>query len=248
MRNISIPEPCQQQWQNMTETNGGRHCSACNKTVIDFTTMSNQQIIEILSASNNTCGRLEEWQVRSVNLKLREQYQPLFNWTRITAAASLLFMLPVVGAYAQHKTIRKKQVHHVQPKSAKAISYRTISGVIRDSVNNSTLPGVVILVKGTHINSVTDMDGKYIIKVPEYADTLLTNYTGYTNQNITIPRDSDCVDIALAECAHPRIIGYGTHTVTTLTGAISVITYKKTPFYKRWYYRFIKMPAKKIFG
>lgn len=59
-----------------------------------------------------------------------------------------------------------------------AMAQRTISGKVTDA-NNLTLPGVNILVKGTNVGTVTDIDGQYSLKVPENAKTLLFSYIGY---------------------------------------------------------------------
>ena len=44
IKNISIPQPCSQSWQQMTPVEQGRHCESCCKTVVDFTPMSNDEI------------------------------------------------------------------------------------------------------------------------------------------------------------------------------------------------------------
>ena len=56
---IHIPEPCHQSWQQMSVNTEGRHCDHCCKTVVDFTRMSDGEIIKYLSAKTNVCGRFE---------------------------------------------------------------------------------------------------------------------------------------------------------------------------------------------
>ena len=34
-----IPNPCHEDWNKMTPEDKGRHCSVCDKVVIDFTKM-----------------------------------------------------------------------------------------------------------------------------------------------------------------------------------------------------------------
>jgi len=55
---VQVKEPCHENWQNMTENEKGRFCGSCQKTVVDFTLMSDKQILDHLSkASGGTCGR-----------------------------------------------------------------------------------------------------------------------------------------------------------------------------------------------
>jgi hypothetical protein len=55
---ITIAEPCHENWDNMTQQQQGKFCSACSKTVTDFTNKSNTEILEIMSTlGSNACGR-----------------------------------------------------------------------------------------------------------------------------------------------------------------------------------------------
>lgn len=61
---LHIPTPCHENWANMQPSEKGRHCAACQKTVVDFTAMSDPEIIRYLSkAGSNVCGRLAPDQV-----------------------------------------------------------------------------------------------------------------------------------------------------------------------------------------
>lgn len=61
---IHIPEPCHEDWNAMTPADKGRHCASCNKVVMDFTAMSDAQIIAYFqSAKENTCGRFYNHQL-----------------------------------------------------------------------------------------------------------------------------------------------------------------------------------------
>jgi hypothetical protein len=57
---LHIPTPCHENWATMQPAEKGRHCAACQKTVIDFTGMSDAQLIHYFSQPNqpSVCGRL----------------------------------------------------------------------------------------------------------------------------------------------------------------------------------------------
>ncbi len=56
---LHIPEPCHENWNEMTPEKKGRFCGSCQKTVVDFTEMSDDQVKNYLldNKHKNTCGR-----------------------------------------------------------------------------------------------------------------------------------------------------------------------------------------------
>ena len=55
---ITIPKPCHENWDAMHPREQGRHCDACNKTVIDFTEKSEKEIGEYFAEhpDQRICG------------------------------------------------------------------------------------------------------------------------------------------------------------------------------------------------
>jgi hypothetical protein len=61
---VTIPEPCTENWNKMTANGNGRHCSSCNKTVVDFSKFTDKELVEFLKKVKGTiCGRISEYQV-----------------------------------------------------------------------------------------------------------------------------------------------------------------------------------------
>lgn len=58
--NLKIKEPCHENWDKMSISIHGRHCMACEKHVVDFTSFTRSEIILYLLEHPNdkTCGRL----------------------------------------------------------------------------------------------------------------------------------------------------------------------------------------------
>ena len=63
--NISIPKPCQENWNEMLPVAGGRHCLQCCKTVTDFTGWEAPAIAAYLesNAGKNICARVTQSQL-----------------------------------------------------------------------------------------------------------------------------------------------------------------------------------------
>lgn len=103
---------------------------------------------------------------------------------------------------------------------------RNITGTVRGN-NGETLPGVSILVKGTSTGTVTDVQGKYNINVPDENVTLVFSSIGYTTQEVIANGRSE-IDLTLEEdvlsLEEVVVIGYGTQKKATLTGAVTSIT------------------------
>lgn len=59
------------------------------------------------------------------------------------------------------------------------------------------LIGATVLVKGTSIGSITDLDGKFSVDVPDDAETLVFSYTGFATQEIEIGSQS-IIDVNLS--------------------------------------------------
>ena len=62
---ISIENPCHEDWQKMTPETQGRFCGACEKTVVDFSEMSDAEILLYFSKPKieKVCGRFRPEQL-----------------------------------------------------------------------------------------------------------------------------------------------------------------------------------------
>lgn len=131
---FTIPEPCHADWNEMTPDEKGRHCLFCQKTVVDFSTMSTDEIIDWFQHSKNrknNCGRFSKEQLnKGVNLPVQV---PSFVPFLKKAAAVTLIGLSVAGlplvvhgqtvivheVPAQYETITKRKL--VKPAEIKVI-------------------------------------------------------------------------------------------------------------------------------
>jgi len=102
-----------------------------------------------------------------------------------------------------------------------------VTGIVTSASTGETLPGVTILVKGTETGTITGMDGKYSIEVPDANSVLVFSYVGYTTQEVNINGRS-VVDVILEESLEALeeivVIGYGSQKKANLTGAVDHVT------------------------
>jgi Ca-activated chloride channel homolog len=102
-------------------------------------------------------------------------------------------------------------------------SERLVSGKVTD-VSGTVLPGVNVMIKGTSNGTVTDVDGKYNIKVPDEKCVLVFSFIGYKAQEIEV-LGKNVVNVTLKEETKQLdevvVVGYGVQKKMELTGAVS---------------------------
>ena len=56
---LSIAQPCHENWDGMTQTEKGKFCGSCQKQVVDFSKMGDNQIAEFFKkpTTGSVCGR-----------------------------------------------------------------------------------------------------------------------------------------------------------------------------------------------
>ena len=113
--------------------------------------------------------------------------------------------------------------------SMSAMAQISISGVVKD-VSGETIPGVSIAIKATNLGTVTDIDGKYAINVPNAQAVLVFSFMGYLTQEITVG-DFREINVTMNEESQQLqevvVIGYGsTISKRDATGAISSVSEK----------------------
>ncbi|HEY8938256.1 MAG TPA: TonB-dependent receptor [Cyclobacteriaceae bacterium] len=101
----------------------------------------------------------------------------------------------------------------------------TITGKVVD--NESPLPGVNILEKGTTNGTTTDSDGNYKIELIGTNAVLVFSFIGYESQEIAVGEGQTTVDVKLVQNIRKLeevvVVGYGTQKKTNLTGAVGSV-------------------------
>ena len=108
---------------------------------------------------------------------------------------------------------------------------KTITGNVVDE-NNEALPGVNVLVKGTSIGTVTDVDGNYRLTTPDDAETLVFSSVGYQTEEIAIGNQTTINMTLLPDIQSLQevvVVGYGTTTREDLTTSIAKVDPSNIP-------------------
>ena len=79
-----------------------------------------------------------------------------------------------------------------------ALAQRTVGGIVTDAATGRPLPGVIVEAYGQHqYTSMTDEDGRYELKVPEYVSSVSMRVEGYQLLQTAIGSDPNRVDARL---------------------------------------------------
>lgn len=104
---------------------------------------------------------------------------------------------------------------------------KQISGKVTSKTE--VIPGVAVVVKGTSIGVITDIDGNYKINVPGSDNTLIFSFMGKKSKEVAVGNQSVInVDLEDDDYAIDEVvaIGYGVVKKSDLTGSVSRVTTK----------------------
>ena len=124
-------------------------------------------------------------------------------------------LLPIPGAIAGN-------ISSVDDNITVTQQQKKISGVVKDK-DGVPVIGANILVKGTTNGTITDMDGRFSLDIPNNA-ILQVSYIGYKTQEIVVGNQTS-LNIRLRENTEALdevvVVAYGTQKARSVTGAVS---------------------------
>ena len=98
----------------------------------------------------------------------------------------------------------------------------TVTGTITDA-DGETIIGANIMIKGTTIGTISDVNGQFSLDIDDPSVTLVISFVGYSTQEI-VPGEQQVLDIVMAEdmvgLDEVVVVGYGTQKKVNLTGAV----------------------------
>jgi hypothetical protein len=205
---LSVPQPCTQSWEKMTAADQGRFCQQCQKTVIDFSMMNDQQIIALISASGGSlCGRFEPSQLnREYRVTDPIKRRPYLPWAFIASALALVLPTSKVRSTPMMEQVAGEKADTVGP-SPTGDTLRYVKGVVRDE-DNTPLAGCTVMVKNTNTGIITDSAGHFSLKIPSHfknSVTLVFRFVGFVSKEMNICPSTEMTEISLS--MNPQILG-----------------------------------------
>ena len=143
------------------------------------------------------------------------------NICLVAVSCTLLAGIPLQGVAQTGRTAK------VQATQSNKI---TVSGTVLDKTTNDPLIGVSVVVKGVaNAGTITDMDGKFTLKLPYAEAPLVFSYLGYQPQEI-VPGAKKELTVLLQEDTKALqevvVVGYTKQRKETIIGSVATITTK----------------------
>jgi TonB-dependent starch-binding outer membrane protein SusC len=108
---------------------------------------------------------------------------------------------------------------------------RQVTGQVKESEKGELLPGVSVVLRGTSTGTITDLDGKFTISVPEKGESeLVFSYIGFTSQTVAVGNQS-VIEVNLVPDAQILdqvvVIGYESVNRRDVLGSVSSVNDKQ---------------------
>ena len=237
---LNIQNPCHEVWEGFKPTPEGGFCASCQKNVIDFSRMTESQLVayfkDLSSENQHLCGRFRDDQLQK---KYRvEEWFPTFS----VSDKIIHYEIPI-SQFRDSKTqislplIRRMKI--VRNMTVAILSFamieqgygqqKQLSGRIIDATNGLPLLGVSVMVKGTKRGIASDVNGNYQIAVNEQ-DTLVFSSVGFEHKTLMAKEIAPIVNMKIETqlLNEVAIVGYQTIRCRSLTGGMVAISTKTT--------------------
>jgi hypothetical protein len=242
---LKIAEHCHENWDGMTPVQQGKFCGSCQKEVVDFSNMSDQQLVAFFTKpiTGSLCGRFNSEQLnREVQIP-RKRIPWLKYFFQIAIPAFLLTIKangqkgrpqimgkikPVCSKPLMGITVAVENQKPVKPIEAPAA--KSIQGKIIDESGNPVAYATV-MVKGTNNATAADGTGNFNINIKEPADiTLHISAIGYEAKEITFNSKTSLINVQLIQLSQIKNMPMGEVVVV---GRVAPKKIKPVPLFKK---------------
>jgi hypothetical protein len=251
--NFSKLRTCNQLWEEMSPTEGGRICKKCSRTIVDFTDKTNTEIARIhLKNKTGVCGYYRPEQFEKKNDQLKETHFVKFKAILLTMISYLTIIQTTEGKEKNKAFNKYEQISRLHNERELVIGKNDrLNSITKDTVKVNTVtvagtvkfesggpaPGVAIWIEGTDVGTATDVNGEFALRLTDLPDSVSTlriiaHFIGYLRVERELSaRESSAIEIILDE------------DYSQFSDFIII----KIPWYKKFWYE-IKRPFRRRSG
>lgn len=169
---VTIAEPCLQNWDEMDKGEGFNFCKACSKNVIDFSGYTNAEIISVLAgASSSVCGRLSQAQLNQLNHHLSVVPTTNRNWMKYLGVLAIGMSIFVMDVRAENLKAPIEITNSINNRTddTKTLAPKKIYGYVIGA-DNKPAAGIRLAIVNTEFFALTDKNGRYEITLDDKFD------------------------------------------------------------------------------
>ncbi|MCW4467580.1 carboxypeptidase-like regulatory domain-containing protein [Flavobacterium sp. MFBS3-15] len=215
---LSIPEPCHENWNAMTPADKGRFCASCQKNVIDFIRSSDREIVSAFAKDTNLCGRFNSNQLERALIIPAEKSS---LWPVAAALVSFISLAPATSvAQTPESTEQTPGMKMGKILLPPAI---TVTGMVSDA--EGPLTGAKVAIQNTAISVETDADGTYAIEARP-GQTLVFTYRDFEIQKNVVLRNAKIINakFEIEEIQNEVVIEAYRTTTRAISGQVYMTT------------------------
>lgn len=198
---VSVDNPCMQEWSSMEQSDKGKYCLHCAKSVIDFTQLSDQQAMqEIERSAGNLCGRFRPDQLnRSLSSHSSANSAPLYKFLTgllLIGASKQMVAKTDIGIKQNIVSMNLSsefQLLETQSEPTSDSTRNTVSGVVVDGSTKEKLPFAYITLKNTNIATTTDLNGAFNLIIPDSLLNdelnLIVSFVGFRSKELQLNKN-----------------------------------------------------------
>ncbi len=149
---ISIPQPCSEDWNKMTPLEQGRFCDSCQKCVVDLTGFTDEQLYKYFAEHKDekVCGRFQNWQLKRQVALPPEPRNRFYKWF-----ISLGFVIFLAELFVS------------EAKAQEAVKTESITGKVANMKGKPLKDIAVTIYNTTYSADVrTNSEGHFLMNLP----------------------------------------------------------------------------------
>jgi len=183
---ISIAKPCNQNWDEMAESNGGRYCNACTQVVYDFSQMSDNELFHYFeSAKTKVCGRFHPHQLDVAIHPLKKKHiSASGTFQKIAAAVATFISLETATAQSAEPISKNDSLVRVHEKGLQPTEKIVLSGIVTKGMGGPLKNVKVGL--DTIATTYTKADGSFSFELKEDQITTHNLYFSFEGLERTV--------------------------------------------------------------
>lgn len=250
---LKIDNPCKEDWNLMKHEGSGRFCSNCSKTVIDFTYLTDTEIVKQLEkSSGRLCGNLNTDQLNRIVSIQESKSTPSFykllagllllGSTKNLQATDSTSIKTEISIPINKEELPRNEIGNTENSTDSLV--KIVQGIVLDSTDQQPIFCAVIILKNTNKAVVTDLEGKFKMTIPNDLPidsiTLIVRYIGYKSTEFKIDKTNLTQKIDLLKSStdsnNLNTLSYGCRIgllPAELTGDIIIVRKAK----KKWWQR-----------